>query len=419
MTIQRILHYLLIGWFVFAFAACNKTKTTVPLPSATSETTVLTQISTFLPATSTKVPPTATLTLPTETHIPFPSLAFIKMVNEQIGWSLTLDDGFLLRTENGGSEWKEVLPEINIYDPGTVYILGTTIARVINNQKIYNTQNGGVNWESISTPFNQGSIQFINSTDGLVVADSDCGSGTCYFHLYTTHDGGRSWEILNVSNLGGSSDNLPPGTVQIHSGDRFQLSHASTIWLGGNDLTDSRFADLWVSRNWGQTWQIIQMTMPGLGQDQTSPVWVDLPVFMNDNDGYFAAKFLIPGKDASDLQPYMAVFITRDGGWTWFPRTILVPGIDAMSHIDFISVMDAIVLCGANLCVTNDGAQTWETIQSNLQFTQNDRSAIIAYDFVSTTTGWVILSNENGDNELFNTVDGGITWIELQPQLIK
>ena len=74
------------------------------------------------------------------------------------------------------------------------------------------------------------------------------------------------------------------------------------------------------------------------------------------------------------------------------------------------------VLCGTALCASLDGAQTWQTLASNLDFTQSDSRSVSAIDFVDASTGWALIP-ENQASALYKTADGGITWNRLTPML--
>jgi len=422
MTIKHYLYCFISGWFCLILVACSPQNTAIPLSTPTHVPPTLIATPSQLPATPTVIAPTATFGIPTATRFPFPSLARIRMVDDlncADGWAITSDTGQLLRTEDGGVHWKNVLSEIEVRNPGSAFILNEQAAWVVVDGKLYRTHNGGSNWESFSVPFNGGTLYFSNASDGWVEADPDCGAGTCYLQLLQTTDGGRTWELMSVSNPEGNQEDLPIGTVHILSSDRFQFTHSSTLWYGGNRMTESTYADLWVSRDNGRNWQHIQKSLPGLDQNIISPVWVDLPIFMNDTDGYFSAKYYLPDKNGGDPVQTMAVFTTRDGGWNWFARTRILPGVDAMAHIDFIDEMNAFIQCGENLCFTNDGALTWEIIQSNLRFMPEGNFELIGFDFASIQTGWVIVTRGDGVNGLYKTINGGKTWNEMLPQLIK
>lgn len=77
-------------------------------------------------------------------------------------------------------------------------------------------------------------------------------------------------------------------------------------------------------------------------------------------------------------------------------------------EIDFITQQDAFAICGSQLCITHDGAQTWQMLKSNLDFGYTEGHNI-AIEFVSITTGWAV-EFDHGVWKVYKTVDGGITW---------
>ncbi len=86
---------------------------------------------------------------------------------------------------------------------------------------------------------------------------------------------------------------------------------------------------------------------------------------------------------------------------------------------DLVSARDIFVRAGPNLRVTHDGAKSWQTVKSSLNFgpATVDR-AVLQIDFVDATHGWAVISDNfsqspDGTYCLYRTLDGGATWTNL------
>ncbi len=221
-----------------------------------------------------------------------------------------------------------------------------------------------------------------------------------------------TWSLLNINPPNGPETvpvTMPPGSIHILSGDSFKFSDPTTLWFGGNGITDLPTADLMVSRDQGQTWQKQSLPLPQVGPNSAVPAQLELPVFLTAAEGYFTAQYELPGTGGSNSQPVTAVFATQDNGRTWTSRPTLLQDVTWSDKIDFVTVNDAFVRCGESLCVTHDGARTWQTIQSNKRFTREGDEAFNLYDFVNPLAGWAVVKSR-GDNHLYQTTDGGVTW---------
>ena len=84
--------------------------------------------------------------------------------------------------------------------------------------------------------------------------------------------------------------------------------------------------------------------------------------------------------------------------------------------MQIVSSEDIFVLCGNALCASHDGAQTWQPLASNLDFTQTDQRSIAQLDFLNASTGWA-LEMENEVTTLYKTADGGKTWNKITPRI--
>jgi photosystem II stability/assembly factor-like uncharacterized protein len=414
----------IVGVILMLLAACS-----TPQIGSTIQLTpgmVLTLTPTSIDSLKTPpiVPSTVTPLPPTPTQVPFPALYRLKMFDERTGWAIANENHPFLRTTDGGITWRDVTPNGLVPDQFTysgAFFLNSSTAWVPAEGKVFRTTNGGQTWQDLPTAFGRARLQFVDSKTGGALSEWGCGLGTCWLRLFQTDDGGQTWSLMNMDGPFGPETvptSLPSGSIHISSGyNSFKFSDPSTLWFGGNGIIASPTALLMVSRDQGKSWQKQYLPLPQRAPDSGAPNEVDLPTFLTVSEGYFATKYEVPGKGGGSPQPVMAVYATQDGGHTWTTRPTLVPDVAWFDPIDFVSLNVAFVHCGEALCVTHDGAKTWQTIQSNKRFPSQGDEVLSAIDFVNAQTGWAIVLLKEA-SVLYQTSDGGVTWNVLKAVLI-
>ena len=132
------------------------------------------------------------------------------------------------------------------------------------------------------------------------------------------------------------------------------------------------------------------------------------PVFFNDNSGVLPVRLVKMNNDGSFIYQRLVFYSTLDSGASW---KLAPGGLNAAQYIQvqIVSPRDIFVLCGSSLCASQDGAQTWSTVNPDVAFAEG----FSGMDFVSPTTGFVITSDASGAHGLYKTTDGGATWNAL------
>lgn len=350
----------------------------------------------------------------------------ITMFDEKSGWlevGYAAGPGHLFHTQDGGNTWQDVSPEPSSPFLSRAYLNAQTAWELVSQTDIqtndqpgtlYRTDDGGKTWDSTTVPFSdQVYLTFLNAQQGRAEKVTVCGAGTCEARFYQTSDGGRTWSLMPMSNPDGP-EQLPPATVHILANDGFTFQNTSTIWFGGNDCCAYPYADLSVSRDNGGTWQQLRLPLPERNPDSGIADFIGLPVFFNSKDGIFAASY--EGIHPETTDPYqdydMVTYITHDGGLTWVANPAILKGNFILYQVHFVSLKDAFVLCGQNLCATHDGYKNWQVIHSNLVFNPEDNRPLVSFDFISARLGWAIVGTPE-HNQLYKTTDGGTSWIAL------
>jgi photosystem II stability/assembly factor-like uncharacterized protein len=210
-----------------------------------------------------------------------------------------------------------------------------------------------------------------------------------------------------------------PGQYQFCNicGDAIYYNLDRLVVVGGNMAQDPVDAiPLWITLDRGQSWQDQDLVLP---TGNYSPGWCDPhnPVFFDDLNGIIPVEI----SDEGNNDKSMAFYGTRDGGLTWSFRSIVenVGYVDSYSRMDFLTTQDMFFACDQDLCVSHDGAQTWERVQPNLVFSNvGGQHYVQQFDFVDSNTGWALVGTDRYELTLWKTTDGGETWEMLSPEFI-
>lgn len=132
-------------------------------------------------------------------------------INENIGW-MAPDNTTLLKTTNGGNKWQIIYTDILFENLSFINTLeGWGIGRTnqyYETNSIYHTIDGGVTWEiQLSDTSVRYEIFFINEKIGWATGTGDFSGSTPgtvdhYSHLYKTTDGGKTWNLDAINQLG-------------------------------------------------------------------------------------------------------------------------------------------------------------------------------------------------------------------------
>ncbi|MBS1552991.1 MAG: T9SS type A sorting domain-containing protein [Bacteroidetes bacterium] len=189
------------------------------------------------------------------------------------GWAVTLNNGYILNTTNGGNNWDIQMDSagslytVQFLDIQTGYVLGNSLHGII-----YKTINGGLNWNLIHDFHPAGifrDMSFVNKDTGWVCSIDVFDGG-----LFKTTDGGISWQRqLDAS--------YKPGVVFFLNKD--------TGWVSSQVSTD----------------KLLRTTNGGLN-------WNMQYDFNNINDIFFVDRL-------NGFIGFAAIYKTTDGGFTWTP----------------------------------------------------------------------------------------------------
>ncbi len=409
-----MLMFVIMFVIMFAVFACRlpwqeEFAPTEPTDTAIPET----------PAETTTEPPfetsTATVT-PTDTEEPStrlsvfsdPVIFTLGMFTPSEGWAVTQDGNNLLVTEDGGATWLNATPSaVSRLPPGIAsfgirpFFMDENIAWFTpgNTGMLYHTQDKGINWETTTLPFDNGTYFFLNLNDGFAMANLGAATGSHYVAIYQTSDGGNSWTEV-FSHEPGESKSLPESGAK--SGMTFLDINQG--WIGGSiPMTDYFY--LHSTSDGGATWEhVTDITLP----DTFAGNFLDVshPFFVSYEVGYLPVRVLSSNGDMHQL-----IYRSNDSGQSWIFQNAVSDG----RVVDFSSVDEGWLAGGTSLNHTTDGGATWETLS-----TPGIPSGeyFISVDSVDSMHGWVLTTPDDSTWDplnLFHTTDGGNSWTLLQP----
>jgi photosystem II stability/assembly factor-like uncharacterized protein len=334
------------------------------------------------------------------------SLISLHMIDLTTGWALS--EHAVLRTTDGGLQWKNVTPPRTVLTRESMAaFLTTSLAWVATPQangtttQVLRTIDGGQTWQqsTVQATFLR-QITFIDSQHGWILSGWGTTGGPAEaVSVFRTSDGGKTWS--NVANaLPASTDTPPPGHLPFggqKSGIHFL--NVSTGWITGTAVV-SDLVWLYMSQDGGSTWNQQSLSLPsGVPSAQLSLL---SPTFFSATDGILPIIFsdLITGRGiATDI------YVTHDGGTTW-KSTVPLPA--TFGTLDFVDMQHGWATNGMVLYTTSDGGQHWTKLSPGTNFKQ-----ITYLSFVSSATGWAIGRQNNTSSFLLKTTDGGKTWTPI------
>jgi photosystem II stability/assembly factor-like uncharacterized protein len=328
-------------------------------------------------------------------------LKTIRMVDHSRGWALT--DQSILKTSDGGRNWKDVTPPGSVYNKRAVGDFMTDrIAWVVSTPQsftasadVLRTTDGGSTWK-VSKIFATKNLDFLDLRDmphfltqqeGFLEIGGSGAAGSQGASIFHTMDGGQNWtEISSTQQV----DGLP------FHGRKTGISFKDHLngWATGDDASNTPW--LYVTHNGGHTWA------PQCVPIKNTQFWTETtpPVFFGNNG-------FLP------LHVFGSILILKstDGGATW---TTTYP---ANPHSLTTFVSDDVYIAtplnawasdkDGNVYGTKDGAEHWSLLAPTVDTT------LKAFSFTDASYGWAI-----GSSKLWQTTDGGRRWTQILSHIL-
>jgi len=420
-----------------------------PSPEQSTITPTKRATSIVVSATDSGITPTSTTApvtgggagQPTASAQPGPSLtpgtsikiSFLKMLDPQNGWSIAQVDtdlfAHILLTSDGGKSWKDRTPAAPLLEApadgldAVAFFNSTQQAWVIFYSRmpqvgepspvIWRTADGGATWSKSSSLELSGvevefqvpsDLGFLDALHGWVMLHIGAGMMHDYIAVFTTSDGGSTWQKV-----------LDPTTGQsIMSCQKSGLAFTTAMnaWLSGNcpGLMPSLF--LYRSTDGGLNWEEINLPVPeGKPAEYYSQNNVACGI---DRINFATARSLDLTLTCSDLSNRTALswlYSSADGGLTWNDHLLPLP------HNDRISLLrtDEGFLVGSAQQDSNQGGAVYHMTNNGSGWSLVTLTQWTGQpDFVDNLNGWVIAAH-NGESALVRTTDGGKSWVVLKP----
>jgi photosystem II stability/assembly factor-like uncharacterized protein len=403
--------------------ACSR----VPSPEVTSPSPKL---------DANRVTPTATVTpistatiLPVPTTIPEAPFKGLRMFSSLDGWAWGWEpdgDDHLWHTIDGGLTWIEVSPQaMDLSHAGRGGFLGANAwvgVCGLPNQDcgLARTSDGGKTWavvnDSLGNIFDY-DIRFFDERDGIMESYG-VAAGTGSWLIKETHDGGATWTRIRLASypMGPILDQVGEMETCNICGDTLYIDPDRLIIVRGNLAQNpAGEIELSITTDRGQAWRTLELPLPPgrFGRSWIRP-W--RPVFHNSQDGVLPVVL----SEESRRRSAIAFYVTNDGGLSWAFRSLIEENMEtAYEQVESVSDQDLFLRCGEALCVSHDGARTWQRVQANLDFKNRDAETYVRiFDFADAMTGWALVDSDQGAAALWQTTNGGKAWIMLSPDFL-
>ncbi len=393
---QMIKHTIVIIACLVVLAACapagGNPALTLPPPATSSPGGPAEGMLTALPPNSPGLPVVAPGYVPAEIH----------MNDLSNGWGLR--GSRVLRTRDGGKHWRDISPQAANPEQELIpaYFLNVLTAWVIypsadaSQGTLYHTTDAGLNWRSAPVPFGSAVLQALDAQTLFAMADRGAAAGSQAVDVYRSTDAGVTWEeIYHVDPQGSAVNSLPFG------GDKTGMAFSGLKdgWITGVEPVDG-LVYLYHSQDGGGTWQLQPVDpLAQLSQAQIFPVQVQ---FFSPDQGVipFQATLVQNNNPQSNL----GVMVTTDGGRNWKFSTLL-PSTGVFYATNFAEFF---VWDGTSLYLSRDSGKTWNQTVSS----QPGGASPYMIQFLDPSHGWLV-DNNGAQVQLFQTRDGGKTWIMI------
>ena len=393
---------------------------------------IATAIATELPTLAiTDTPPVPAVPTPT---LPGPIIAHmsagqaigimkIHMLDPFSGWGiggLSLAQDHVFRTQDGGVTWRDVTPPQptpadwdmhhaigDFQGTSTAWVIyPTQVAPPPHYLYIWVTHDGGATWQyssintSISTeffiPF---LIDFVDVTHGWLLVYLGAGMSDNYIALLGTTDGGLTWNTLVTLQDSNDLQSCPKTSMVFFD--------AQNGWLARECQGLYPAPQIMRTTDGSATWTRIEPPAP-VG---TPNLFTDYACDMASPNPFSASSVIMAMKcvsvvDHSTQKDY--VYSTTDGGATWTSYP-LPTDYSLGEGLYFFDPLNGFAL-GRKIYMTTDGGETWTFVQQVFWTGQ--------FSFVNANQGWASVINDNNENALVKTGNGGVHWDMLNPMVV-
>lgn len=264
--------------------------------------------------------------------------------------------GTFVRTTDGGKTWQTgTIPDaqdcdfrdVHAIDDQTAYFMSAGPAEK-GQARIYKTVNGGKNWDLLYQTQQQGvffdGISFWDKQHGIVFSDPIDGK----WFILTTDDGGKTWQPVPAGNLPVMQPNeaafAASGTSLVTQGKR-------NVWIASGGGTNSR---VFRSTDRGRNWSVVNTPLPA--GDATGLFGMQ---FFSDKAG-----IAVGGNYKQEQLAGPNAIVSRDGGQTWqLLAQTDPPGLK--EAISLLPGDRIIAVGPSGTSISADQGQTWQKLDND------------------------------------------------------
>lgn len=264
----------------------------------------------------------------------------IRIVNDAVAWTWgrggdsTVTDGWqnsfkkysFARTVNGGEKWTTgtiplpgILGDLTSFSAVSDSIAWVSYVESLNNDfgsirsRVYKTSNAGKDWVEGNVIIGNNwvdNIHFFDSKNGVIIADPSAKE----FNIYTTIDGGQTWQKVNGANIPDAVDNDEYGVQNVFT------TQGDHIWF------NTYYNRVYYSKDKGNKWEVWSAPEKanGLGLQMASD---ELKNVYYTTDDFDTEKFQIFRRNLNETT---WTDITPTNNDLWVRGICAVPGTNSL-----------------------------------------------------------------------------------------
>jgi photosystem II stability/assembly factor-like uncharacterized protein len=348
------------------------------------------------------------------------------LLNETTGlaWGVTRKSLRLYLTEDLGKTWINISPAANVQftsDPeyGTdVFFLDKNNGWIIRNglglneTVVLRTTNGGQQWKISSLPKSTKikGMSFSSLERGWIITSTSTSLGQEEKYLYRTDDGGANWNKImqNTGVIISPTDTM--GSIS-YAGSLLNMTFVDFLH-GFVTLQENRVSELYTTADGGNTWNKITNFIDIDKMGACSTLTLGNPQFVGQSSSFGFLPLSCSTSSGTKLNGY---FTTNKGqSWELSPFNLKwSQGVNQNLSPVFVSHTEGWYLQESLLYHTNDQGTTWKALPKSelLQDYMVTYPIVVRIDFVSSDVGWILLENSYDKRSLLlQTKNGGVSW---------
>lgn len=348
----------------------------------------------------------------------------IWMMDAAAGWAtggVSEDQAHILSTADGGETWRDVTPpepateNTSILSVAAFFLDADTgwaafqrapTAEGFLAPVVWRTTDRGETWvqgEPLDVSgfmgfYGPSRIGFSDREHGWLLLDLDSAMMHRYVAIYATEDAGLNWTRVVD----------PESVAPIQVGDKtgLVLGSAGTGLLTRDLHGLVEGVSVEITRDGGATWESIKLALPeNVAVSQLC--WSHSPMVFSERIlavGVSCQEWNESGSGEDNwLEGAAYIYFSYDGGQQW--ERWDAPG----GNLIYLPA-DVILSLGRDIHRSEDGGRTWVFVK-HVSWDAN-------FSFVSVQLGWAAARSED-EHALVQTLDGGRTWIALEPRIFQ